>query len=88
MSKASLAILYACGEMETAVVVEPMTEADREEHGIKDARATHLMRIPDQRVRYAVELNHGEDFPQFVVEVIKVAMAAVHSVYGVDAVKH
>ena len=88
MSKASLAILYACGEMETAVVVEPMTEADREEHGIKDARVTHLMQIADQGMLCAVELNHGEDFPQFVVEVIKMAVAAVHSVYGVDAVKH
>ena len=88
MSKASLAILYANGEMETAVVVEPVTEADREEHGIKDARVTHMMQITDQGILCAVELNHGEDFPQFVVKVIKMAVAAVHSVYGVDAVKH
>ena len=88
MSKASLAILYACGGVETAVVVEPMTEADREEHGIKDDRVTHLMQIADQGILCAVELDHGEDFPQFVIEVIKMAVAAVRSVYGVDAVKH
>ena len=88
MSDAKLAILYVNGETETAVIVEPMTDADREEHGIKDARATHLMQIADQGMLCAVELNHGEDFPQFVIEVIKMAVAAVHSVYGVDAVKH
>lgn len=88
MSKASLAILYACDEMETAVVVNPVTEADRKEHGIKDARVTHMMQIADHGILCAVELDHGEDFPQFVVEVIKMAVAAVRSVYGVDAVKH
>ena len=88
MSDAKLAIFYANGEMETAVVVEPITDADREEHGIKDARATHLMQIADQGILCAVELQHGEDFPQFVVEVIKTAVAIVHLVYGVDAVKH
>lgn len=88
MSDTKLAIFYTNGETETAVIVEPMTEADREEHGIKDARVTHLMQIADQGMLCAVELNHGEDFPQFVIEVIKMAVAAVHSVYGVDAVKH
>ena len=88
MSKACLAILYANGEMETSIIVEPITEADMEEHGIKDTRVTHLMSITDQGILCAVELKHGEDFPQFVVEVIKMAVATVHSVYGVDAVKH
>ena len=88
MSDAKLAILYANGETETAVIVEPLTDADREEHGIKDARVTHLMQIADQGILCAVELDHGKDFPQFVVEVIKMAVAAVRSVYGVDAVKH
>lgn len=88
MSDAKLAIFYANGETETSVIVEPMTEADREEHGMKDARVTHLMQIADQGMRCAVEFNHGEDFPQFVIEVIKKAVAVVHSLYGVDAVKH
>ena len=88
MSKARLAILYANGETETAVFVEPVTEADREEHGIKDTRVTHLMQIADQGILSAVELNHGEDFLQFVVEVIKMAVATVRAVHGADAVKH
>ena len=88
MSDANLMIGYANGRMETVVFVEPLTDENRKALGIKDTRVTHLMQITDQGMLCAVELEHGEDFPQFVVEVIKMAVATVHAVYGVDAVKH